>query len=91
MRLAFSTLKVELKSLTDERKAFHLRESLDREQLTDGPLKDNRSDLLNNLVKAAMMDDGDLEKGPTTGLVTDGIQKGLTEDEIIGNTYIYFL
>jgi hypothetical protein len=38
-----------------------------------------------------MMDGGDLEKGATTGLVTGGIQKGLTDDEIIGNTYIYFL
>jgi hypothetical protein len=91
MRLAFSTLKTELKRLTDERKAFHLRESLDQEQLVDGPLKDNRSDLLNNLVKAAMMDGGDLEKGQTGGLVTGAIQKGLTDDEIIGNTYIYFL
>jgi hypothetical protein len=38
-----------------------------------------------------MMDGGDLEKGQTGGLVTGAIQKGLTDDEIIGNTYIYFL
>jgi hypothetical protein len=91
MRLAFSTLKTELKRLTDERKAFHLQELLNQEQLMDGPPKDNRSDLLNNLVKAAMMDAGDLEKGETKGLVTTAIQKGLTDDEIIGNIYIYFL
>jgi len=91
MRLAFSTLKAELKRLTDERKAYHLRQSLDHEQLTDGPIRDDRSDLFNNLVKAAMMDDGDLEKGQSNGLVSGAIQKGLTDDEIIGNTYIYFL
>jgi hypothetical protein len=38
-----------------------------------------------------MMDEGDLEKGKTNGLLTGSIQKGLTDDEIIGNTYIYFL
>jgi hypothetical protein len=91
MRLAFSTLEAELRRLTDERKAFHLRQSLDQEQLASGPLQPERSDLLNNLVKAAMMDEGDLEKGQPAGLVTNSIQKGLTDDEIIGNTYIYFL
>jgi hypothetical protein len=91
MKLAFSTLEAELRRLADERKSFHLRETLDHEQRTTGPLRDDRSDLLNNLVKAAMMDEGDLEKGKTNGLLTGSIQKGLTDDEIIGNTYIYFL
>lgn len=94
MRLAFSTLEAELKRLTEERKVFHLRNSLDQEVL-NGSLKGlkggERSDLLNNLVKAALMDEGDLEKGPIKGLVSGAIQKGLTDEEIIGNTYIYFL
>lgn len=91
MRLAFSTLEAELKRLTDERKAYHLKQLLDQEQLSNGSIRGERSDLLNNLVKAAMMDEGDLEKGQSSGLVTSSIQKGLTDDEIIGNTYIYFL
>ncbi|KAG8815410.1 hypothetical protein FRC19_001051 [Serendipita sp. 401] len=91
MKLAFTILEAELKRLADERKAFHLRQTLNNEQLSNGRLPDNRSDLLNNLVRAAMMDEGDLEKGPTGSLVTSSIQKGLTDEEIIGNTYIYFL
>ncbi|KIM22191.1 hypothetical protein M408DRAFT_18227 [Serendipita vermifera MAFF 305830] len=91
MRLAFSSLESELRRLAEERKAHYLRESLDQEQLTDGPIKDHRSDLLNNLVKASMKDGADLEKGQTGGLVSGAIQKGLTDEEIIGNTYIYFL
>lgn len=91
MKLAFGTLEAELKRLTDERKMYHLRQSLDHEQLVKGPLRGERSDLLNNLVKAAMMDEGDLEKGQVGNLVSSSIQKGLTDDEIIGNTYIYFL
>lgn len=91
MRLAFSALEMELRRLAEERKAFHLRESLDHEQLTGGPIKEHRSDLLNNLVKAAMKDGADLEKGQTGGLVAGAIQRGLTDEEIIGNTYIYFL
>ncbi|KAG8818645.1 hypothetical protein FRC17_010764 [Serendipita sp. 399] len=91
MRLAFTTLEAELRRLADERKAFHLRQTLNNEQLSTGRIRDDRSDLLNNLVRAAMLDEGDLEKGQTSSLVTSSIQKGLSDEEIIGNTYIYFL
>jgi hypothetical protein len=87
MRLAFSTLERALKRLTDERKSLHLRQSPDQ-----GHHKaDDRSDLLSNLVKAAMMDEGDLGQVKVNALALDGNQKGLTDEEIIGNAYIYFL
>jgi hypothetical protein len=91
MRLAFSTLEAELKRLMNERKSFYLRECMDQEHPAKVALIDSGSDLLSNLVKAAMMDKGDLEPGQAGALATGGIQQGLTDDEIIGNTYIYFL
>jgi len=91
MRLAFSTLEAELKRLTEERKSFHLRHCVGQECNTKVVPVDSGSDLLSNLVKAAMMDEGDLEQGQPGALATRGIRKGLTDEEIIGNAYIYFL
>ena len=90
MRLAFSTLEVELKRLTEERKSRHLRHCME-ERITKVASVDSGSDLLSNLVKAAMMDEGELEQGQARAPARGGIQKGLTDEEIIGNAYIYFL
>jgi hypothetical protein len=91
MRLAFSTLEAELKRLMNERKSFYLRQCMDQEHPAKVALMDSGPDLLSNLVKAAMMDEGDLDQGRARALATGGIQHGLTDEEIIGNTYIYFL
>ena len=90
MRLAFSTLESELKRLTAERKAFHHGDS-DQDPLPGGSPANDRSDLLNNLVKAAMMDEDDLEHGKKGSSGAELIHKGLSDEEIVGNTYIYFL
>jgi hypothetical protein len=91
MRLAFSTLEAKLKRLMNERKSFYPRQCMGQEHLTNVALMDSGSDLLSNLVKAAMLDEGDLEQGQGRAQARGGIQKGLTDEEIIGNTYIYFL
>lgn len=91
MSLAFSTLEMELKRLAAERKAFYQGRLLDQDQVSKMAAKEERSDLMNNLVKAAMMDEDDLENGNKGSLLTGSIQKGLTDEEIVGNTYIYFL
>lgn len=87
MKLAFSTLEVELRRLANDRKTYHLQDVPEKGASIERPLKDERSDLLNNLVKASMMDEGDLEVGGKASVT----QKGLSDEEIVGNTYIYFL
>ena len=84
MRRAFATLEEELRSMAEERKRFHLEGASFTPKETKGPLKGERADLLHNLVKASIFDKGELENGVVG-------PKGLSDDEIIGNTYIYYL
>ncbi|KIM25305.1 hypothetical protein M408DRAFT_50530, partial [Serendipita vermifera MAFF 305830] len=89
MRIAFTTLEAELRRLAAEGKQYHQDQLDGRSQFNSASPQEERSDLMNNLVKAAMMDEAEMNdpKGsPSTGIV-----KGLTDEEIVGNIYIYFL
>jgi cytochrome P450 len=84
MRRAFATLDEELRSMAEERKRFHLGDtSFTSKEIKPSP-NGERADLLHNLVKAAIFDDGEIENGVVG-------PKGLSDNEIIGNTYIYYL
>ena len=106
MRVAFNTLEAGLKALVSERKEFHAARAggveldrLDRSTTSsslsvstsgtshasstysnelDYEEAEERSDLLHNLVKTALLD-------------TKAGQEGLTDSEIVGNTYIYLI
>jgi len=84
MRRAFATLEEELRSMAEERKRFHLADTSFASKETKAPLNGERADLLHNLVKASIFDEGELENGVIG-------PKGLSDDEIIGNTFIYYL
>ena len=84
MRRAFATLEEELRTMAEERKRFHLADQLFDPTETKAFLNGGRADLLHNLVKASIFDEGELENGVAG-------PKGLSDDEIIGNTFIYYL
>jgi len=84
MRRAFATLEEELRTMAEERKRFHLEGELITPKETKASVIGERADLLHNLVKASIYDKGELENGVVG-------PKGLSDDEIIGNTYIYYL
>ena len=78
MRRAFATLEEELRTMAEERKRFHLADEF------EAFLNGGRADLLYNLVKASVFDEGELENGVAG-------PKKLSNDEIVGNTFIYYL
>ena len=73
---AFATL--------EERKRFHLADGYAAPTEAKAFLNGGRADLLHNLIKAPVFDEGELENGVAG-------PKGLSNDEIIGNTFIYYL
>ena len=75
---AFATLEEE------ERKRFHLADEFFSPTETKAFLNGGRASLLHNLVKASILDEGELENGVAG-------PKGLTKDEIFGNRFIYYL
>ena len=84
MRRAFATLEEELRSMAEERKNFHLANTPSTFKGIKMPPNGERADLLHNLIKASIFDEGELENGVVGA-------KGLSDDEIIGNTFIYYL
>jgi cytochrome P450 len=70
--------------MAEERKRFHLADTSSTSKETKASLNGERADLLHNLVRASLFDEGELENGISG-------PKGLSDDEIIGNTYIYYL
>ena len=84
MRLAFATLEEELRTMAEERKRFHLADEFCAPMEIKAFLNRGRADILHNLVKASILDESELESGVAG-------PKGLSDDEIIGNTFIYYL
>ena len=84
MRRAFAILEEELRTMMEERKRFHLGEEFFAPTETKASLNGERADLLHNLVKASILDEGELKNGVAG-------PKGLSDDELIGNTFIYLL
>ncbi len=84
MRRAFATLEEALRTMAEERKRFHLADEIFVPTNTKAFFNGERADLLHNLVKASIFDEGELENGVAG-------PKGLSDDEIIGNTFIYYL
>ena len=66
--------------MAEERKRFHLVDSIFVPTETKAFLNGERADLL---LKASIFDEGELENGAAG-------HKGLLDDEIIGNTFIYY-
>ena len=84
MRRAFATPEGELRSMAEERKRFHLADTSFPSKETKASLNGERADLLHNLIKASLFDEGELENGVSGS-------KGLSDDEILGNIFIYYL
>ena len=70
--------------MAEERKRFHLADKIFAPTKTKAFLNRGRVGLLHNLVKASIFDEGELENGVTG-------PKGLSDDTIIGNTFIHYL
>ena len=81
---AFATLEEELRTMAEERKHFHLADEFFSPTEPKAFLNGGRASLLHNLVKASILDEGELENGVTG-------PKGLSDDEIIGNKFMYYL
>ena len=81
---AFATLEEELRTMAEERKRFYLADGFAAPTGAKAFLNGGRADLLHNLIKASIFDEGELENGIAG-------PKGLSNDEITGNTFIYYL
>ena len=84
MRRAFATFEEELRTVTEERKRSHLADEFFAPTEANAFFDRHGADLLHNLVMASILDEGELENGVAG-------PKGLSDDEIMGNTYIYYL
>ena len=84
MRRAFAILDEDLRTIAEERKCFHLVDEFFAPTETKAFLNGERAGLLHNLVKASIFDEGELENGVAG-------PKRLSDDEIIWNTFIYYL
>ena len=56
-------LEEELRTMAEERKRFHLADEFAAPTETKAFLNGGRADLLHNLVKASVFDEGELENG----------------------------
>ena len=70
--------------MAEERKRFHLADEIFAPTKTKAFLNGERADLLHNLVKASIFDEAELENGVAG-------PKRLSDNEMIGNTFIYYL
>ena len=63
MRRTFAILEEELRTMAEERKRFHLADEFFAPTETKAFLNRGRADLLHNLVKASIFDEGELKNG----------------------------
>ena len=70
--------------MAEERKRFHLANEFFAPTVTKAFFNGERADLHHNLVKASILDEGELGNGVTG-------PKGVSDDELIGNTFICYL
>ena len=84
MRRAFATLEEELRMMAEECKRFHPADELFAPTETKVFLNEEQADLLHNLVKASIFDEGELENGIAG-------PKGLSDDMQNNWQYLYIL